>query len=268
VAERLFGAKLVRPSDNRPENELIVEHDHGDGAKPRSWVYDLSRRTRFLKIVDDPRHPVVHFVQCDRGRERVPERSQGGDHAVARATWPVVARQVILPGIFPYYVTGALTATGGSWNASIVAEVASWSNTKLEAAGLGSYIAKATEAGDMPRVVLGSSSCRSSSLLSTGCCGGVSTCSPSGSCVSSEGGFPNGDTEQRKGDRRRGAGERFGVCHVFEKGSGQALPVLEDIALTLHDYEIVSLLGRSGSGKSTLLRSCRSDQADTRSSLD
>jgi ABC-type anion transport system duplicated permease subunit len=64
-------------------------------------------------------------------------------------------RQVILPGIFPYYVTGALTATGGSWNASIVAEVASWGNTKLEATGLGSYIAKATEAGDMPRVVLG-----------------------------------------------------------------------------------------------------------------
>ncbi len=64
-------------------------------------------------------------------------------------------RDVILPGIFPYYVTGALTATGGSWNASIVAEVASWGDTKLEAAGLGSYIAKATDAGDYPRVVLG-----------------------------------------------------------------------------------------------------------------
>ncbi len=64
-------------------------------------------------------------------------------------------RRVILPGIFPYYVTGALTASGGSWNASIVAEVASWGNTKLEAFGLGAYIAKATEAGDFPRVVLG-----------------------------------------------------------------------------------------------------------------
>lgn len=63
--------------------------------------------------------------------------------------------KVMLPGIFPYYVTGALTATGGSWNASIVAEVASWGNTHLEAYGLGSYIAKATEAGDFPRVVLG-----------------------------------------------------------------------------------------------------------------
>jgi NitT/TauT family transport system permease protein len=64
-------------------------------------------------------------------------------------------REVILPGIFPYYVTGALTATGGSWNASIVAEVASWGDTKLEAVGLGAYIAKATDAGDYPRVVLG-----------------------------------------------------------------------------------------------------------------
>jgi NitT/TauT family transport system permease protein len=64
-------------------------------------------------------------------------------------------RQVILPGIFPYYVTGALTASGGSWNASIVAEVANWGDIKLKAAGLGAYIAEATEAGDYPRVVLG-----------------------------------------------------------------------------------------------------------------
>ncbi|MQB31624.1 ABC transporter permease [Rhizobium rhizogenes] len=64
-------------------------------------------------------------------------------------------RRAILPGIFPYYVTGALTASGGSWNASIVAEVVSWGHTKLEAFGLGSYIAKATEAGDYQRVILG-----------------------------------------------------------------------------------------------------------------
>jgi len=63
--------------------------------------------------------------------------------------------KVILPGIFPYYVTGAITASGGSWNASIVAEVASWGDTHLTATGLGAYIATATEAGDFPRVVLG-----------------------------------------------------------------------------------------------------------------
>jgi NitT/TauT family transport system permease protein len=64
-------------------------------------------------------------------------------------------RKVILPGIFPYYVTGALTASGGSWNASIIAEVVSWGDKKLEAHGLGAYIAKATNAGDFHRVVLG-----------------------------------------------------------------------------------------------------------------
>jgi NitT/TauT family transport system permease protein len=64
-------------------------------------------------------------------------------------------RQVVLPGIFPFYVTGALTASGGSWNASIVAEAVSWGNQRLEAHGLGTYIAKATAAGDYPRVALG-----------------------------------------------------------------------------------------------------------------
>jgi NitT/TauT family transport system permease protein len=64
-------------------------------------------------------------------------------------------RKVILPGVFPYYVTGAITASGGSWNASIVAEVASWGDTRLTAHGLGAYIAQATAAGDYPRIVLG-----------------------------------------------------------------------------------------------------------------
>jgi NitT/TauT family transport system permease protein len=64
-------------------------------------------------------------------------------------------RKVIIPGIMPYYVTGAITASGGSWNAAIVAEVASWGDTKLTAHGLGAYIADATAAGDMQKVVLG-----------------------------------------------------------------------------------------------------------------
>jgi NitT/TauT family transport system permease protein len=62
---------------------------------------------------------------------------------------------VIVPGIFPYYVTGGITASGGSWNASIVSETVSWGDTHLTAAGLGSYIAAATDAGDYPRIVLG-----------------------------------------------------------------------------------------------------------------
>jgi NitT/TauT family transport system permease protein len=64
-------------------------------------------------------------------------------------------RKVIIPGIFSYYITGAITASGGCWNAAIVAEVVSWGDTKLAAHGLGAYIAEATGRGDMARVVLG-----------------------------------------------------------------------------------------------------------------
>ena len=64
-------------------------------------------------------------------------------------------RQVMLPGIFPYFVTGAITAAGGAWNASIVAEAVSWGDTKVTAQGLGAYIAENTAAGDYPKIVLG-----------------------------------------------------------------------------------------------------------------
>jgi len=61
----------------------------------------------------------------------------------------------MLPGIFPYYVTGAITASGGSWNASIVSEAVRWGPTRLSAGGLGAYIAQMTDAGDFPRIALG-----------------------------------------------------------------------------------------------------------------
>ena len=61
----------------------------------------------------------------------------------------------MLPGIFPYFVTGAVTAAGGAWNASIVAEVVKWGHVTLTAHGLGAYIAQMTASGDYPRIVLG-----------------------------------------------------------------------------------------------------------------
>jgi len=64
-------------------------------------------------------------------------------------------RRIALPAVLPYYVTGAITASGGSWNASIVAEVASWGDEHLQADGLGAYIAQQTDAGDFHRIVLG-----------------------------------------------------------------------------------------------------------------
>ncbi len=64
-------------------------------------------------------------------------------------------RKVALPCVFPYYVTGAITASGGSWNASVVAELVSWGHETLKAHGLGAYIMQATNDGDFHRIVLG-----------------------------------------------------------------------------------------------------------------
>ena len=64
-------------------------------------------------------------------------------------------RRYYLPAVFPSFVTGAITASGGSWNASIVAEYVTWGDTTLQAQGLGSYIAHMTAIGDFPRIALG-----------------------------------------------------------------------------------------------------------------
>ncbi len=71
---------------------------------------------------------------------------------VRRGSWWLA---VMLPGVFPYYVTGAITAAGGAWNASIVAEAVRWGSTRLSGGGLGAYIADRTLAGDFPRIALG-----------------------------------------------------------------------------------------------------------------
>jgi NitT/TauT family transport system permease protein len=79
-------------------------------------------------------------------------RAAGANFRVRGWLW---WRRIAIPAVLPYYVTGAITASGGSWNASIVAEVASWGNDHLVAQGLGAYIAERTDAGDFHRIVLG-----------------------------------------------------------------------------------------------------------------
>ncbi len=56
-------------------------------------------------------------------------------------------RYLILPGIFPYLVTGMVTASGGAWNASIIAEYFHFRGGIVEAPGLGSTISRASDAG-------------------------------------------------------------------------------------------------------------------------
>jgi len=64
-------------------------------------------------------------------------------------------RRFILPAVFPAYVTGGITAAGGAWNASIVAEVVSYGSHHLVAYGLGADIFAAAAVGDFPRVLVG-----------------------------------------------------------------------------------------------------------------
>jgi NitT/TauT family transport system permease protein len=64
-------------------------------------------------------------------------------------------KRLIIPGIFPAYVTGGITASGGAWNASIVSEIVTYGGTTLTATGLGAYIAQATETGDFHHILTG-----------------------------------------------------------------------------------------------------------------
>jgi NitT/TauT family transport system permease protein len=64
-------------------------------------------------------------------------------------------KEFILPSVFPAYVTGGITAAGGAWNASIVAEVVNYGKHHLTATGLGAYLAEAARIGDFPKVLIG-----------------------------------------------------------------------------------------------------------------
>jgi len=79
-------------------------------------------------------------------------RYVAGNLGVTKLLW---WRRLILPAIFPAFITGAITASGGCWNASIVSEVVKWGDTTLTATGVGAYIADMTEKGDFPRLALG-----------------------------------------------------------------------------------------------------------------
>ncbi|HLO30793.1 MAG TPA: ABC transporter permease subunit [Anaerolineales bacterium] len=59
-------------------------------------------------------------------------------------------RTLILPSLFPFIITGSITASGGAWNASIVAEYVHFGGKTLFATGIGSLISQATASGDYP----------------------------------------------------------------------------------------------------------------------
>jgi NitT/TauT family transport system permease protein len=123
---------------------IVVVAIVANGANPNIWLSPLM-------VLGTQWYILFNVIA---GASAIPTdlREVAAVYQIRSWTW---WRYVALPAVFPYYVTGAITASGGSWNASIVAEVASWGDVKLEAFGLGAYIAAATAADDFPRVVLG-----------------------------------------------------------------------------------------------------------------
>jgi NitT/TauT family transport system permease protein len=86
------------------------------------------------------------------GAMAIPNDLKEAAHTYGLRDW-ALWRTLILPAIFPFWVTGACTAAGGAWNASIVAELATWGQTQLKADGLGAYIAEVTQKGDTPMII-------------------------------------------------------------------------------------------------------------------
>ena len=200
---------------------------------------------------DDPRDAVVHPVQCHRGHHGACRRSCSAaaqNLGVRRWLW---WRRVMLPAIFPAYVTGAVTAAGGSWNASIVSEVVQWGDTTLTATGIGAYIAQHDRRGRRRRGSRsGSACCASTCSPSTGCCGAGSTISPPNGCGSIDAQLPTEALPMTAAAAaRRGRLQDLPDARIISAGWCST-----DVDFTLRDGEIVAILGKSGSGKSTFLR--------------
>ena len=98
------------------------------------------------------RDAMVCAVQCDR-------RSDGDPTDLKECCSVFQVRgierwkKLILPGIFPYLVTGMVTASGGAWNATIVAEYFHFKGHIYTTTGLGATISQATDAGDFKMLI-------------------------------------------------------------------------------------------------------------------
>jgi len=120
---------------------MLIMHFH---LNPQIWV-------TVLMILGTQWYIVFNVIA---GSQAIPKelRYVANNFGVSGWQW---WKRLALPAIFPYYITGAITAAGGAWNASIVAEFLSWGNTRLETTGLGAYIQASTNAGDFPKIALG-----------------------------------------------------------------------------------------------------------------
>ncbi len=88
------------------------------------------------------------------GAASIPKEIKLAAHNFNLKGW-LLWKRLLLPAVFPHYATGAMTAAGGCWNASIVAEFVEWGNTTINSLGIGNYITEYTRTGDFKRIALG-----------------------------------------------------------------------------------------------------------------
>jgi NitT/TauT family transport system permease protein len=88
------------------------------------------------------------------GTMSIPEAQRYAVDSLGLSRWLWWSR-FMLPALLPHIVTGAMTATGGAWNASIIAEAINWGGVQLYATGLGAYIAYQTKMGHSAQMALG-----------------------------------------------------------------------------------------------------------------
>ena len=81
------------------------------------------------------------------GANAIPQDLKFTANLMQLSTWQRW-KTLILPALFPYLITGAITASGGAWNASIVAEYVTFSSQTYSTTGIGALIAQATADGN------------------------------------------------------------------------------------------------------------------------
>jgi NitT/TauT family transport system permease protein len=115
------------------------------------WQLSIEVGTLFLMLLSTQWYILFNVIA---GSKAIPKDLKQMAENLGLGQW-IWWKRVILPGVFPYLVTGIMTAVGSAWNLTVVAEVMRWGSTTLSVTGLGAYINQASDRGDFSRVAVG-----------------------------------------------------------------------------------------------------------------